>query len=315
MLRSLTGHWFTVAPFARHLIAPRRVPDSRAFDVAIDDPRFGRIQLSGLLHAPGHARALLVVVHGLGGSAESHYVQDAVAATLDAGLACLRVNLRGADLSGDDFYHAGLSTDLSEIIAAPALARFESIGVLGYSLGGHVSLRLATESRDPRVRAVAAVCAPLDLDRSASEIDLGRRWVYRRHVLSGLREMYAAFCARRRPDVPLSVAAGIRTIRQWDDRIVAPRHGFESAEDYYAKASVAPRLAALELPALLVQAEHDPMVPAYSVRPALERASRSLEVRFVDDGGHVGFPEAVDLGVPAPLGLESQIVGWLTQQF
>lgn len=312
--QSLAGHWFTIAPLARHLLTPRTLTESRAFVLSLDDARLGSVRLTGRLHLPEAATSLVIVVHGLGGSADSHYVAHAVSAVLDAGLACLRINLRGADRSGEDFYHAGLSADLAALIASPELAAFERIYVLGYSLGGHVTLRLATEELDPRVRAVAAVCAPLDLDRSAREIDRGGRWLYRRHVLAGLVEMYRAFSARRGGDLPLSEARRIRTIREWDEAIVAPRHGFDDAEHYYAEASVAPRLRTLALPALLVQAEHDPMVPAHAIRPSLTHASSALDVRFVADGGHVGFPEGVDLGVRAARGLEAQIVGWLSER-
>lgn len=297
----LRGHLYTLLPFVGHVLAPRPVPESGPWQLTLNDALHGQVRLTGRLHARPGAGGILVVIHGLGGSVASHYVGAAVRAALGAGLSCLRVNLRGADRSGEDFYHAGLSSDLAAVV--DSLANHGPTYLLGYSLGGHIALRFATETRDPRVRAVAAVCSPLDLDRCAREIDRHRGWVYRRHVLGGLREMYAAYAARRGPIVPLEAAARIATIREWDERIVARRHGFRDAAHYYAEASVAPRLPELAIPALLVASEHDPMVPAHTLRPALARATGCLEVRWIAGGGHVGFPASVEL--------EPWIVGWL----
>jgi len=76
---------------------------------------------------------------------------------------------------------------------------------------------------------------------------------------------------------------------------------------------VAPRLAKVRVPSLLLEAEADPMVPPDAVRPAIEAARRAplLDVRWLADGGHVGFPARTDLGFGGPYGLEPQIVEWL----
>ena len=97
---------------------------------------------------------------------------------------------------------------------------------LGYSLGGHVSLRYALDVSDPRVRAVAAVCAPLDLDRSATHIDALRSFIYRRHVLDGLNEIYNAVAARSTVPTPPARVARARRMRDWDSLTVVPRFRF-----------------------------------------------------------------------------------------
>ena len=89
------------------------------------------------------------------------------------------------------------------------------------------------------------------------------------------------------------------------------RFGFAGAEDYYAKASAGPRLARLGRPALLVEANDDPMILADTVRPTLREEHPLLDVRWMEVGGHVGFPASLDLGLGGELGLEHQIVRWL----
>ena len=156
-------------------------------------------------------------------------------------------------------------------------------------------------------------------------------------MLRGLKQIYAAVAARRAVPCPPAVARRIRTIREWDDRVVAPRWGFADAADYYRRASVAPHLAELSVPALLVAAEDDPMVPPETLRPALDGLAGSggadrLQVRWLRGAGHLGFPRglrldlerreraeraaaAAEAGEPAggerEAGLDAQVVGWL----
>lgn len=281
--------------------------------VDVPDPMLGSVRVSGLLRVPVGARTIVVIVHGLGGSADSPYAVRAAAAAERFGLASLRLNLRGADGLGEDFYHAGLTADLEAVLASHELAPFQLVHLLGFSLGGHMTLRYATEPTvDPRLRSVAAVCAPLDLESSAAEIDRKRRAPYRHRVLLALKRMVANMAKRGRalPIEPQD-AYRIRTFREWDGRVVAPRHGFGSAEDYWRRASVAPRLRDLTVPALALHTRHDPMVLARTVAPALDGSE--LTMRWLDRGGHVGFPADLSLGMDAPPGLEPQVMTWLLE--
>lgn len=311
----ISAHFWTIAPRLRHAVTPYPDSPSRPFGFEIEDPVAGRLHLSGKLRErPGDE--LLVLVHGLGGSADSHYLLRGAPPVEASGLSCLRLNLRGADRSGEDFYHAGLTADLSAALAAPELARFRRLYVLGYSLGGHMVLKAATEGEglDPRVAAVAALCSPLDLALAQRAIDSPRSALYRRYLLRALNQIYAAVAARGPAPLPAAQAARIRTIFEWDERVVAPRHGFAGADDYYARASVAPHLSRLTVPALLVNSTRDPMVPAATVRPALAAPLPRLTAHLLDAGGHVGFPLGFDAGLGGGTGIEAQILAWLRRQ-
>lgn len=308
---ALIPHLWTIAPRLRHRLRPARQPESRPWETVVEDRRVGPVRLTGLLReVPGSDEAV-VLVHGLGGCTESHYFSRAVPAAEAAGLSSLRLNLRGADRLGEDFYHAGLCADLHAALASEALRSYRRVYVLGYSLGGHVVLRFGTEPGDDRVAAVAAICSPVDLALSQQEIDSPRLWIYRRYLLGNLLSIYAAVAARRPVPVPMEEAARVRTLRAWDDLVVAPRHGFADAGDYYTRMSVAPRLPDLRVPALLVNSDCDPMVPARGVRPALERAAPLLTARWISGGGHCAFPRGIDAGVGKGAGLEAQVLEWM----
>lgn len=284
---------------------------AQAWSTPIEDPHAGTITLRGELRREADPEACLVVVHGLGGGIDRPYCIIAAHAARRAGLTCLRLSLRGADRRGEDFYHAGLHADIEAAVASNALADFKRIYVLGYSLGGHVSLRYAQAVRDPRVRAVAAVCAPLDLDRSATHIDAFRSLLYRKHVLDGLNQIYGAVAARSSVPTPLLKVSRARFIREWDSLTVVPRFRFGTVADYYASMSAGPRLHELRVPSLLVQSSHDPMVPPWTYEHLLARKLPLLEVRRIAAGGHVSFPRVSLHGGDERGLLEDQLVRWL----
>lgn len=145
----------------------------------------------------------MTIVHGLGGHCDSAYAIDAAIAVEEAGFSCLRLCLRGAQGTGEDLYHAGLTDDLRAALSDPAFARYEHLLAVGFSLGGHVSLRTAVEGADPRLRAVAAICPPLDLAAVQQWLDAPARTVYREYILRELRDMYVAIDQRGRAPTPL----------------------------------------------------------------------------------------------------------------
>lgn len=268
----------------------------------MDDPIVGPVGLSGLLRQHPGSDTIVIVVHGLGGAPDSHYCIPAAIGADASGWSTLRLGLRGSDHNGHDFYHAGLTADLEAAIASPELAGYRSIFLLGYSLGGHIALRLALRSLPERIRAVVAICSPLDLALTSKAIDAPQGWLYRAYVLAELRRAYAAVARHRSVPTPMSIVRRIRTIREWDRQTVVPRHGFFGVDDYYARTSVGPRLGALTIPALLILGRDDPMVPPWTLEPSLASAPSCVEARWVD-GGHVGFPPGSEV--------EARVMEWL----
>lgn len=311
---ALHGHYWTLRGALGARLRPRPVFGARRWRGSVNDPRRGEVALTGAMHRAGGAQACLVVVHGLGGSAESSYCHDAARAGLAAGLDVLRLNMRGAGGCGRDVYHAGLSDD---VLATLASLPHQSLLLLGVSMGGHLSLWVALQSRDPRLKAVAAICPPLDLAQGCRDIDHPRRRLYRDEVLQSL--VRAAHPVAEAGGIPIDSRAlrGLRSLRQWDQEVVVPRYGLGDVDTYHRTMSIGDKLGGLERPALLVGARHDPMVLGTTVSKMLDRhpASSALELRWLDRAGHVGFPRDVHLGVEtAGLGVYPQVVGWLVER-
>jgi predicted alpha/beta-fold hydrolase len=266
--------------------------------------------LGGHLARAGARGTLVVIVHGLGGCSESPYVIRLAAECQRQGLASLRLDLRGADRSGADLYHAGLSADLHAVVERALRQGHERLLLAGFSMGGHLVLRAASEGLPATVRAVAAVCPPLDLAAAQQHLDRPARALYRRSVLMSLKAMYRAFCRLGAHPLPWREARRLTTFLEWDDRIVAPYFGFQSAQDYYRRASVTGHLEWIHTPALIVHARHDPMIPWRALEPVI---GGTVTHRTVTRGGHVGFPADVDLGIGGARGLETRLVAWLAE--
>ena len=117
---------------------------------------------------------------------------------------------------------------------------------------------------------------------------------------------------RRAVPTPLASVLRVTTIRGWDRLAVVPRFHFFSVDDYYQRVSVGPRLAGVQVPTLVVSATADPMIPAATVAPHVARLPELVTHRWLARGGHVGFPDDLQLGLgPANPGLFAQVLAWL----
>lgn len=307
----LQGHVWTIYRRLRSTLRPPAEPPSRPWGIRVPDKHFGEVAISGRLSSAAGTEKLLIVIHGLAGCADSEYAVRTAAAARDAGWTCLRLNTRGADRSGEDIYHAGLTDDLPGVLGASEFRRFTRIAIIGFSLGGHLALRYATEAPDPRLGAVVAICPPLNLRGSVAQIDRPLLKPYRVYLLHHLRECYLEVVKRDRHVSPFGLVRRAKTLRAWDSVTVVPRFGFATVDDYYERMSVGPLLTGLKIPSLVIAAVEDPMVPAESLRPYLQDPGENLWVHWAKRGGHVGFPMNFDMLNGGRPGLAEQSIRWI----
>lgn len=309
---ALSGHLWTIAPTLRHRFRPRVAPAAEDWSTVLEDEVVGAVRLNGRYRAHPGADTLVILLHGLGGHAESAYLVDAAIAVERAGRSCLRLCLRGSAGSGEDIYHSGLTADVHAALKHPKFAAYKNIWMMGFSLGGHVALKVATEDFcDPRVRAVAAVCPPLDLGAVQAWLDAPARKVYREYILRELRTIYAQVDARGRAPTPSKEVRRARTLRDWDSMTVVPRFGFRDAQDYYDSMSVGTRLQELRIPSLLIASQNDPMIPGRQIPALMADLPANLEIYHLNQGGHVFFPPTLDIGLGQDTGVAAQALDWL----
>ena len=234
----------------------------------------------------GAAKPLVVLIHGLTGCSASAYMRASASAHLAAGADVLRLNLRGAGPStARGMYHAGRSEDFRRVVER--LEAPNGIHAVGYSLGANMLLKFLSEGAGKVIRA-ASVSAPIDLLETSKRIHAPRNRVYHDYLLRRMRADALRAGADLGP-VSREIVAGVRTIWDYDDRIVAPRNGFAGVHDYYARCSARPRLKDIVVPTLLVHALDDPWIPGALYADYDWRTNPNLTPLLADGGGHVGF--------------------------
>lgn len=236
-------------------------------------------------------RATAILIHGLGGSSESVYVRATARHLLSHGYGVVRLNLRGAGFSAAlcrSQYHAGRSEDIRAAIAA--LVSEVPSGVpmvaVGYSLGGNVLLKyLGEEGRSAPLAAAVAVSTPLDLAAASQRLLARRNRFYQEYLVTRMKADAASIVdAEEARDL-----REIRTVFEFDDRFVAPRHGFADAADYYARSSSGGYLEGIRIPTLVIHALNDPWIPATAYQAVPWGQLISLTPLLPCGGGHVGF--------------------------
>lgn len=252
-----------------------------------------------LHHLPGRSgKPLLVLLHGLEGSIHSHYIQGLLseASRRHWRAAVLVFRSCGNELNRTRrFYHSGETTDLALAVDHLAASfRDSPIVLAGVSLGGNVLLKYLGEQSgrvSPRIRAAAAVSVPYDLGLAADHIDRGFAKIYQQSFINSLKAKAIAKLDAFPSLVVREDVESIRTIRDFDNRITAPIHGFANADDYYTRSSSIRWINRVQVPTLLLSAVDDPFLPPQVLEQVRSVAKRnpSLQVEFSETGGHVGF--------------------------
>jgi predicted alpha/beta-fold hydrolase len=245
--------------------------------------------------------ATIVLVHGLEGSSDSGYMLGIAEKAYQTGFNAVRLNQRncgGSEKLTTTLYNSGLSGDyrsvLHELTTCDALSE---IFFCGYSMGGNLVLKMAGElgERAPKeLRGVAAVCPSLDLAACADALELPANYFYHRHFVQGLKRRYRRKARQLPHTYSLTGLPRIRSLRQFDNIITAPRAGYRDAADYYYRASALRVAGQIRVPTLIITAKDDPFVPANSFADPAITGNPDIQVATTVHGGHCGFVSNVD---------------------
>lgn len=259
------------------------------------------VRLQGLHSVlPGsESRGLVLLLHGWEGSADSSYMRLTAAQLLRRGFEVFRLNFR--DHGNTHHLNEGLfhSNRIDEVVyaACDVARRFTGLplAVAGYSLGGNFALRLA--KRAPSVGLefahVAAVCPVLDPARTMESMEKGLPlylWYFERRWRESLLRKRALFPTHidLNDDV---LALGMRLLTQW---LVERHTDFGTLDRYFEGYSIAGnRLADLTVPASILMAADDPVIPVDGFHQLQLPATARLEIS--PWGGHCGFLESARL--------------------
>jgi uncharacterized protein len=241
------------------------------------------------------ARAQLILLHGLEGSADAGYITSLAQDALERGFAVHRLNLRtcgGTEELCDTMYHSGLTSDTREVARRLKEATGTPVFLTGFSLGGNVALKLAGELGESELLAgVMAVSTPIELAESVRRLDKPANLLYARRFLDRLRARVRRKSELSPGNYSTQGLDQVKTMWEFDDRFTAPLFGFGTAENYYATQSAARYIDQIRTPTLVITAKDDPLVPFASYRRHFLDRSPSGPVQLIatEHGGHLGF--------------------------
>jgi hypothetical protein len=242
-----------------------------------------------------HECPTVIVIHGLEGSADAHYVMGVADKAWAAGFNVIRVNVRncgGTVHLTPTLYHSGLTTDwhalTRELIERDGLT---NLFFVGFSMGGNQSLKFAGElgaDAPPQLRGIVAISPPVSLEACSRAIRRAENFIYEwRFILSLRRTMRAK--EQHYPGVfDLSQYRRIRHLWDWDE---AYQHhsGFAGAKDYYDRASSLPYISRIQVPTAIITAMDDPFIPYESFTDQRIADNPHVTLIATSHGGHVAF--------------------------
>jgi predicted alpha/beta-fold hydrolase len=276
--------------------------ESRFFDVAPD----ARVLAHCNWQPDRQSAPTLLALHGLEGSSEAHYMRGLAEKAFAAGFNVVRLNQRncgGTEHLSRGLYHSGLTADplfvLTELRDRDGLSRF---AVAGYSLGGNLTMKLAGElgavddakaKNDtlPEVKAFAAVSPVIELEDCVQSIERRENriyeWNFCRNLQGRMRRKSKVFPG----SFDLAGLWKVWSIRTFDDRYTAPHHGFNSAGDYYHRASAMRVIDRVARPSLILSAADDPFVPPHIFDAPAVKNNPHITTVITQNGGHCAFVE------------------------
>jgi len=247
------------------------------------------------------ARPTAIIVHGLEGSSDSQYVVGNSNKLWRAGCNVVRMNMRncgGTEALSPTLYHSGLSQDVF-VVMNFFVERYglQSMSLIGYSMGGNLVLKLAGElgTTAPAVlRSVIGVSPAVDLQPSADALHLPQNRLYELKFLRNLLRRFRRKAMLFPHAYDRNRTAGIRSLREFDDRITALYSGFSGADDYYTRAAAARVLDRIAVPSLVLHALDDPFVRLSAETRDKINANPNITLMESKNGGHCAFLAQAD---------------------
>ncbi len=237
---------------------------------------------------------LAIISHGLEGNSNRTYVRGMVKAVNQGGWDAMAWNYRSC--SGETnrqlrSYHNGVTDDLSLVIShAKRLKRYSQISLIGFSLGGNLTLLyLGRETPDPIITKTVVYSVPCDLKGSAKMMKKNSNLIYMKRFLILLHQKIKAKKKKFPDRIDDTGFQKIKDFKGFDDRYTAPIHGFANAEDYWQKCSSKPHIRNIPTPTLIVNALNDPFLSDTCFPYSEAEANKNVTLCTPESGGHVGF--------------------------
>ena len=242
------------------------------------------------------SKKLVLVVHGLEGNADRHYVKGMVKIFNAHGFDALGYNFRSC--SGEmnrqaRLYHHGDTPDLDFTLNYVLQhTDYEQIALVGFSMGGNLILKYLgekSENLNPKIFTAFAVSVPCHLKDCSYRLEEPSNRLYKKRFLGKLLKKLEAKAEIINHIIPKEKIPTIKTLQEFDDFFTAPTNGFIDHLDYYARTACGQFLDKIRIPVYILSAKNDPMLPESCFPVELAKKSNLIHLEISRQGGHVGF--------------------------
>ncbi len=241
------------------------------------------------------SKKLVIISHGLEGNSDRSYMRGMAKIFYSHGYDALAWNYRGC--SGEmnrqvRFYHSGATDDLDCIVQHAIRCGYDEINLVGFSLGGNLTLKYLGEQADrlnSKVKKSVVFSVPLHLRSSCEKISESSNWIYSQRFLQSLKKKVLDK-SEIMPEIDSNPLKNIKTLIEFDNTYTAPLHGYRDAFDYYEQCSAIHFVSHIQRPTLVVNALNDPFL-SKDCYPDDRTNPTYIAFEYPERGGHVGFAQ------------------------
>lgn len=237
---------------------------------------------------------IVLLLHGLEGSARASYAYDAYRQLAQRGIRAVGLNYRSCSgrVNRTAYtYHAGFTDDVHW-----ALQRLRTcfpdapMGAIGFSLGANILLKYVGErGRAIDLQTAVAISPPFFIDRSIHGQHLALSQLYGRYFMRALQRKISKRAHLLADKVDMAQVAKAQTFRELDQLITIPLYGFRDLADYWQQCSSGHYLADIAIPTLIIRSLDDPVFDPNDVPYDRLAANKQITAVITAHGGHVGF--------------------------
>lgn len=286
MLQTLLTHWHTVTTA---LFRPNAKLNYYRERIYTPDYDFLDLDWSRI-----NSKKLVILLHGLEGSASANYITNAIKHLNESGYSACALNYRGCSGEPNNLlksYHSGKSEDL-DLVVEHVKDLFQEIYLLGFSVGGNICLKYLGENADtlnPKIKAAATFAVPVSLESCAYELAKPANYLYMKNFLLKLKQKIKEKEKKFPGKISTKGYSKLKNFVDYDEKYTAPLNGFSGAKDYWTQASSNRVLDRINIPTLIVNSLDDPFLGEECYPVEIANKNPNLKLELPEKGGHLAF--------------------------
>ena len=283
---SFNGHFDTIYPALFRQVKLNEIPKEITLSTYDDD-------MFDIDYYDNSSTKTIILSHGLEGNSKRPYVRGMAKKFYLNGWNVIAWNYRGCNGKMNNSiksYHSGFTEDLEVVIKYADRPGVNHISLIGFSLGGNLSLRYLGTSQEvnQKIKSAVVFSVPLDLHHSSLQIGKNSNILYTKRFLRTLKKKVKEK-ANYFQGIDVAALHEIKDLKTFDDRFTAPIHGYMDALDYYKSCSAVFILNEIKIPTLIINALNDPFLPKECYPFTLLEKHSFVHLETPENGGHVGF--------------------------